>query len=145
MFWCVMGLVCSKVPPEQQGLLSLKGIIESQGNKTIRLSLCPPAHFCTTKTHYKIMVDVPGVVAQDIQLAAERQWVYIAVKKRQQGAKKDQRTHANETSYRAFKRELLLPDDALTGSAYAKLQRSTLSIIIPRKSHARKAIAIQTV
>ena len=103
----------------------------------------PRTDFSETKTHYRITMEVPGITVKDIKIEIEHRVLYISGEKKNQTEEKDQKHHRQECFYGEFKRELVLPDDALTEGIQAICKEHVLVIMIPRKPSDRKAIPIQ--
>lgn len=134
-----------KVLPQEGLLCSMFGICDDQGkDKNIKRVFYPRMDFSETKTHYKLVIEVPGIAVKDIKVETENRNLYISGEKKQITEEKDHKHLHQECRYGEFKRELLLPEDALVDGIQATCKENVLSITIPRKPSDRKVIQIQT-
>jgi HSP20 family molecular chaperone IbpA len=147
MFWAMMlFLYAEKLPPQEGLLCHMFGICDSKDSqdKKLKRAFYPRMDYSETKTHYCIVIEVPGIAVKDIKIETENRNLYISGEKKQVIEEKDHKHHHQECHYGEFKRELSLPEDALIEGIQATCKENVLSITIPRKPSDRKVIAIQT-
>lgn len=145
MFLLLLSAVCVEPTPKQDGLFcSMFGMCEEEDAKKIKRVFFPRMDSSETKTHYLITLEVPGIAVKDIKVETEHRVLYISGEKKRQIDEKDQKQHRKECLYGEFKRELALPEDALTDGIQATCKEHVLTIMIPKKPSDRKSIVIQT-
>ena len=146
MFLSMTALIFAECGAKEDSLFcSVFGVCDTQDkDKKPKQVFCPRMDFSESKTQYKITIEVPGIAVKDIKVETENRVLYISGEKKQQIDEKDQKTHRQECRYGEFKRELLLPEDAIVENIQAKCEHNMLYITIPRKPSDRKAIPIQT-
>ncbi len=147
MFLFVVNLAYAEVAtPPESFFCSVFGRcdIQDEQGKPAKRAFLSRLDFSETKTHYRIAIEVPGIAVKDIKVETENRNLYISGEKKQVAEDKDQKNHHQECRYGEFKRELLLPEDALVDGIQATCKEHVLSITIPRKPSDRKVIPIQT-
>lgn len=145
MFFLTLYTLCMAEFPKQESFLSLFGInTDGEDGKKIKRAFLPRMDSSETKTHYRITIEVPGIVVKDIKIEVEHRVLYISGEKKHQTEEKDQKHHRQECLYGEFKQELALPDDALTDGIQATCKEHVLVILIPKKPSDRKVIPVQT-
>jgi len=119
--------------------------LDSQDSKSKKV-FYPHTDVSETKEYYQVTVEVPGIDVKEIKVETENHTLLISGEKKQQTEEKDKdkKTSYQECRYGEFKREFLLPEDALIEKVQAKCHHNILYITIPRKPSDRKAIPIQT-
>jgi len=78
--------------------------------------------------NYRILVDVPGVKPEDLELLEEGRTITIAGTR----ANPEGRYVANERPAGLFRRSLTLPEPVIEGQAQASLKQGVLEVIIPK-------------
>lgn len=146
MFLLVINLACAEAVTQPESFFcSMFGGCDVQDGKgkSVKRAFFPRLDFSETRTHYRIAVEVPGIAVKDIKVETENRNLYISGEKKQMVEDKDQKNYHQECRYGEFKRELLLPEDALIDGIQATCKEHVLSIMIPRKPSDRKTIPIQ--
>lgn len=145
MFLLMLSAVCAEQTAKQDSLFcNMFGICDIEDGKKLKRAFLPRMDSSETKTHYRIALEIPGIAVKDIKVETEHRVLYISGEKKQQIDEKDQKQHRKECLYGEFKREFVLPEDALTEGIQATCKEHVLTILIPKKPSDRKTIAIQT-
>ncbi len=81
---------------------------------------------------YEVVVDVPGLSADDISVEVHGDTLTISGSKEDKNESKDKHFYRVERRYGAFRRTLSLPDDARADDIRASLKDGVLRLEIPR-------------
>ncbi len=97
----------------------------------------PPADACETSEAFVIQVELPGVLADDVELQVEGDQVMIKGERRPTPEGRPERFYRMERLYGAFARIFRLPEEVDTENVKAHLQDGLLTIEVP-KAHASR-------
>jgi HSP20 family protein len=89
------------------------------------------------KDTLKIVMEVPGVAADDIKLQIENSTLSIRGEKRQVAEEKAERVHRYERSYGSFERTFSLPSSVDTDRIEAEVTDGVLTVMLPKVEKAR--------
>jgi len=114
-------------------LLELKRRVEALESRLAGDNLgdwAPPLDVLDEGDAYRILIDVPGVKPEDLELAEEGRSITIAgVRHRPEGG----RPVVGERPGGYFRRVLSLPEPIVPGKAQASLKLGVLEVVIPKK------------
>lgn len=106
------------------------------GNAPLRISQkqFPAMDIVENDGEYKIMVDMPGMEKEDIDIELKNRRMIIKAERSYQEEEEEEGFIRRERGYGSFCRSFLLPDDALVDEEFdASLKKGVLEIAIPRE------------
>src|SRR5262249_49153187 len=83
--------------------------VQQSETGTITAAWIPATDVFEDKDSVKIVVEIPGVKAEDVKLSLENNVLTIRGEKKQVAEEKSERVHRYERSYGAFERTFALP------------------------------------
>jgi HSP20 family protein len=89
------------------------------------------------KDSVKILMELPGVTADDVKLSLENNLLSIRGEKKQQAEEGTERVHRYERSYGMFERSFALPTTVDSEKVSATCQDGILTITVPKAERAR--------
>lgn len=92
----------------------------------------PPSDAAVTEDTYEINVELPGVKADDIDIAVENGQLTIKGEKRFEREEKGRTYYFSEREYGAFQRSFRLPGDADPDKVVADFADGVLTVRIPK-------------
>lgn len=107
----------------------------------------PPSDAASTEDAYEINIELPGVAADDIDIAVDDGQLTIRGEKRVQREEKGRTYYFSEREYGAFQRSFRLPADADGDSVAADFVNGVLMVRIPKakpRKEQPKKIRIRT-
>jgi HSP20 family protein len=130
-------------------LRRLFDLLESQTGAGTQPGECnPPADVLETPTHVEVIVDLPGLVKEDVHIAFARGTVLIAGLKRSSVCShSDAAFHLAERAFGRFARAIRVAGAVDGGQARATLSAGELRITVPRIAERRGReirIAVET-
>ena len=103
----------------------------------ITSSWYPACDVLEDKDSVKILMELPGVTAEDVKLSLENNLLSIRGEKRQQAEEGTERVHRYERSYGAFERSFALPTTVDSEKVSAVFQNGILTVTVPKAERAR--------
>jgi HSP20 family protein len=85
----------------------------------------------------KILLELPGVTAEDVKLSLENNLLSIRGEKKQQAEERTERVHRYERSYGVFERSFALPTTVDSEKVSATFQNGILTVTVPKAERAR--------
>jgi len=105
----------------------------SRNGEEINL-LIPPADVLELSDQYKILLDLPGVGKDELQVLVKDQELYIKAKKTFAKLGSKEEFIAQESGPGEYFRKLQLPDEIDQEKIQAQLKNGVLEIILPKKA-----------
>jgi HSP20 family protein len=103
------------------------------------LMRAPEADVIELENEIRVMVEMPGMRADDIELGLENNVLSISGEKRQESERGDRTTwHLSERRYGQFSRSFLLPRDVEHDRIEAGFSDGVLTVRIPKSEKARR-------
>lgn len=97
-----------------------------------------------TKDGFQLMVELPGVKQEDIQVSVEGETLTLKGERRREAEVKGDQYHRVERSYGRFERSIVLPSVVDPGRVKATYRDGVLEIQLPKKEEAKpKAIKVE--
>ncbi len=97
-----------------------------------------------TKEGFQLMVELPGVKQEDIQVSIEGDTLTLTGERKRETEVKEDQYHRIERSYGRFERSILLPSVVDAGRVKATYRDGVLEIQLPKKEEAKpKAIKVE--
>src|ERR1700674_3668797 len=103
------------------------GLSQFDPSGAITSSWVPPADVFEDRDSVKIMVELPGVPAEDVKISLENNILTIRGEKKQQKEETNERVHRYERSYGLFERSFALPDSVDPDRVKAKYANGILT------------------
>jgi len=96
----------------------------------IRLPLCD---LIDKGDKYEVSLEIPGIDKEKIKINAKKNSIMVSGEQREKKEEKKENYIRNERSYRAFEREIPLPDEVIASKAEAEIKNGVLHVTIPKK------------
>jgi len=110
----------------------------SQGEEgAITSSWYPACDVLEEKDAVKILMELPGLTANDVKLSLENNLLSIRGEKKQQAEERTERVHRYERSYGVFERSFALPTTVDSEKVSATFQNGILTVTVPKAERAR--------
>jgi HSP20 family protein len=106
----------------------------------------PDADIMESEDEIRVMVELPGMRSDDIELSLENNLLTISGEKREERQEEDRenRWHLSERRYGRFSRSFMLPRDVEQDRIEANFENGVLRVTIPKSERARpRRIQIQ--
>jgi|GEM_PF-347157 len=120
----------------------LESFLGSQlgGRNVGSLLRAPEADVVETETEIQVMIEMPGMQPNDIELGLENNILTISGEKQQERERGGDRTtwHISERRYGQFSRSFLLPRDVEHDRIEASFEHGVLSVKIPKSERAKR-------
>lgn len=104
--------------------------------------LSPAAEASQTGEAYRIAVELPGVVEDDIEVTVENGVVEIPGEKRSGREKTGDTWYFSERRFGSFSRSFRLPSDADDSGVRAEMKDGILTVIVPRRPSDKTAARV---
>ncbi|HLU25535.1 MAG TPA: Hsp20/alpha crystallin family protein [Longimicrobiales bacterium] len=100
----------------------------------------PDADVIETKDEIRIVVDLPGLTRDDIEIELENNVLTLSGEKREETIREDEegRYHIAERRYGRFSRSFMLPGDVDADHIEATFENGVLTIAVPKSEQARR-------
>lgn len=112
----------------------------------VDLLRAPQTDVVETAEEVRVMMELPGMRAEDIDVSLENNLLTISGEKhegREEGSE-EERWHLSERRYGRFSRSFVLPRDVEQDSIEARFENGVLSLRIPKSERAKpRRIAVQ--
>ncbi len=111
---------------------------------TINSSWMPACDVFEDASSLKIVLEMPGVRAQDVKLSLENNVLGIRGEKKQEAEETTDRVHRYERTYGTFERAFTLPGTVDVDRVEAKLENGVLTVTLPKIERGRpREIAVK--
>lgn len=100
----------------------------------------PEAEVVETEAGFRVMLEMPGTRAEDIDIGLEDNVLTISGEKRQEWSEGEEqgRWHLSERRYGRFSRSFVLPRDVDAERIEARFEDGVLHVSIPKSERARR-------
>lgn len=102
----------------------------------------PNIDITSTDKQYLIMVEVPGIEENELNVQLNDNTLIILAEQKRETEAKDKDSNLSERSYGFFKKALALPKDADKANIQAKIKNGLLKITVPRNETVKEEIKI---
>ena len=111
--------------------------------KTWSYGLAPAADVLETEAEYRVLVDLPGIDPNDIQLRVEKDTLSIQVDRKQPQPAAGETVHRSERSFGTFFRSFALPRGVDATRVEAGYEKGVLVVRLPKREEAKaRTIAV---
>jgi len=108
-----------------------------EGGSALTSAWLPPVDVFEDNDSVKIVAEIPGVRADELNVSIENNVLTIRGEKRQQSEDKSERVHRYERSYGIFERSFVLPATVDPERIEANCENGVLTITVPKSERAR--------
>lgn len=110
------------------------------GSRLGNLMRAPEADVIESEREIRVMVEVPGVRGEDIDVSLENNILTISGEKHEHRTEGEERDnwHLTERRYGKFARSFVLPRDVEQDSISADMNEGVLTVVIPKSERARR-------
>jgi HSP20 family protein len=100
----------------------------------------PEADVLETENEIRVMIEMPGMQSDDIEIGLENNILTISGEKKEESQREGDRAtwHLSERRYGQFSRSFLLPRDVEHERIEAKFEDGVLTVSIPKSERARR-------
>jgi HSP20 family protein len=110
-----------------------------------RAAFVPTFEVKETKEGYAFRADLPGVRAEDLDIALTGNRLTVSGKREEEQRDEGERYYAYERSYGTFSRSFTLPEGVDAEHVQCDLKHGVLTLVLPKKPELQpKRIAIKT-
>lgn len=102
------------------------------------MAAAPAVEMKETAKSYKIMAELPGMEADDVEVSFEDGLLRIAGEKKEEREENERGYRISERRYGAFERILELPSAADGDKIKAKFRNGVLTVIVPKDGKAER-------
>jgi HSP20 family protein len=109
-------------------------------NRMSHLLRAPEADVVERENEIRVMIEIPGMKADDIEIDLENNVLTVNGEKREERTEGDERNtwHLSERRYGKFSRSFLLPRDVEPDGIQARFEDGVLNITIPKSERVRR-------
>jgi HSP20 family protein len=98
----------------------------------------PPTDIDESDKDYTVSVELPGLDAEDVDLAVTDDMLTIKGEKKSEREEEEKGYHLTERSYGSFERSFRLPEAVDAGKIDATFDKGVLKIVLPKRPEALK-------
>ena len=98
----------------------------------------PDADVVESETEIRVVVELPGVTASDLDLNLENNVLTISGEKKEERQEQKDTWHLSERRYGTFSRSFVLPRDVEQEKIHASFDNGVLNVVIPKSERARR-------
>jgi len=110
-----------------------------------RTRLFPPINVLKQENNYKILAEIPGVKADEIELSVQGDTLTIKGERKPEVPGNNVSYHRRERSHGAFQRSISLPEKVDSDNIDANYKNGVLTIILPlEKASGPRKISVTT-
>lgn len=106
-------------------------------NGVINSAWLPACDVFESQNDIKVVLELPGVRPEDVQITLENNTLNISGEKHQEAEESTQRVHRYERSYGRFERNFLLPATVDMDQIDAQYANGVLTVVVPKAEKAR--------
>jgi HSP20 family protein len=112
----------------------------NDGNRLRNLMRAPAADVVETENEIRVVVEMPGVSSDAIQVDIENNLLTVSGEKQEERTEGDERSiwHLTERRYGQFSRSFVLPRDVDSDAIRANFENGILNVTIPKSERARR-------
>jgi HSP20 family protein len=100
----------------------------------------PRADVTTDDAAFEVEIELPGVEEGDVEVLVSENALTVRGEKRSEREVEKRHYHLRERAYGAFRRSFRLPPEADAGRAKASYKNGVLTVTVPAKAGARRAV-----
>ena len=108
------------------------------GGRTGQLMRAPDADVVERENEIRVIVELPGMRAEDIVLDIENNVLTIGGEKSEERQEEKDTWHLSERRYGKFSRSFVLPREVDQDGIHARFDNGVLSVTIPKTERARR-------
>jgi HSP20 family protein len=110
------------------------------GNRLSGMLRAPAADVMENENEIRVIVEMPGLRAEDVEIDLENNVLTISGQKREERDQRNERNtwHLSERRYGRFSRSFVLPRDVEQERIEAEFENGVLSVTIPKSERARR-------
>lgn len=108
------------------------------GGRMSGLLRAPEADVVESEDQIRVIVELPGMRGEDIELDLENNVLTVRGEKRQEREEEKDTWHLSERRYGRFSRSFVLPRDVEQEKIEAHFQNGVLDVTIPKSERARR-------
>ena len=110
------------------------------GGRNGRLLGAPEADVIETEKEIRVLLEMPGMTSDEIEIGLENNVLTISGEKRQERSEDDERNrwHLSERRYGRFSRSFVLPRDVESDRIEARFEHGELRVTVPKSEKARR-------
>ena len=129
----------------QRMLTDTLGGLDWQFRDSAAASWVPPVDVLEEKDHIRIVLELPGVKPEDVNISLEQNVLTISGTKQQQAEERTERVHRYERTYGAFERSFTLPASVDAQNIKASYENGVLTVTLPKTEKAKpRQIPVET-
>jgi len=122
----------------------------SDGSRFSNLMKAPPADVAETDREIRVVIEMPGIRSEDLNVDLENNILTIRGEKREERRESNEKStwHLTERRYGQYSRSFVLPRDVEQDGIEARFNNGVLTVTIPKSERARRrriAIASESV
>lgn len=99
--------------------------------------LAPAADVTETESDYRVLMDLPGIDPNAIQLRVEKDTLTIQVDRKQPQTAAGETVHRSERAFGTFFRSFTLPTGVDAGKVEAAYEQGVLAVKLPKREEAK--------
>ena len=129
----------------QRMLNETLGGLDWQYRDSAAASWVPPVDVLEEKEHIRIVVELPGLKPEDVNISLEGNALTISGTKAQQAEERTERVHRYERTYGSFERSFTLPASVDAQHIKATYEHGVLTVTLPKTEKAKpRQIQVET-
>lgn len=99
--------------------------------------LCPAADVVETEAAFRVVLDLPGLEAKDLQIQVENDTLTVQAERRLSEPGKDETVHRSERTAGTYFRSFSLPKTVDATKVEAKYESGVLTVTLPKREEAK--------
>jgi len=107
------------------------------GNGSWSYGLAPAADVTETEADYRVLIDLPGIDPNAIQLRVEKDTLTVQVDRKQAQVAAGETVHRSERAFGTFFRSFTLPTGVDASKVEAAYEQGVLAVKLPKREEAK--------
>ncbi len=107
------------------------------GNSSWNYGLAPAADVTETEAEYRVLMDLPGIDPNAIQLRVEKDTLSVQVDRKQPQPAAGEAVHRSERAFGTFFRSFTLPTGVDASRVEAGYEQGVLAVKLPKREEAK--------
>ncbi len=99
--------------------------------------LCPASDVVETEAAFRVVLDLPGLEAKDLQIQVENDTLTVQAERRLSEPGKDETIHRSERAAGTYFRSFALPKTVDATKVEAKYESGVLTVTLPKREEAK--------
>ena len=108
------------------------------GGRLGGLLQAPHSDVVERENEIRVMVELPGMRPEDVELSLENNVLTISGEKREENQEEKDTWHLSERRYGKFARSFVLPRDVEQDQIQARFDNGVLNVVIPKSERVRR-------